>query len=143
MKKISANNNFWFWIVPAALLVFVLNMAGHFLYMVLYGYVINPGQQFVQYQQHAIASAPYTTFLTGFPSMLFAGWWVGKKAPAKFSIATALLVAFVYLLIDVTILIFIGEFSQTVLLFAISYAPYFIAAYVGGSMSQAQPDDEK
>lgn len=138
MKNNTEKNNFWFWIIPAALLVFVLNIAGHFLYVIFYSHVINPGQQFVRYQQHAITSAPYTSFLIGFPVMIFAGWWIGKKAPAKFSIVAGLLVAFVYLLIDVTILILIGEFSKTPLLFAISYAPNFIAAYAGGSMSQTR-----
>lgn len=142
MKKNSVKNNFWIWIIPAALFVFALNMGGHFLYVVLYSHLINPGQQFVQYEQHALVSAPYTSFLIGFPSMLFVCWWLGKKATGKFSLVAALLVAFVYLLIDVAILIFIGEFSKTVLLFAISYAPYFIAAYVGGSMSQIRRSEE-
>lgn len=120
-------------IISAALLVFILNMAGHFLYMVIYSYAINPGQEFVAYQQHALASGPYVSFIIGFPAMLLVCRWVSKRAPETHVLVAALLVASVYVVVDLSILLYLKEYSSILLLFAISYIPYFVAAYVGAS----------
>src|SRR5688572_4573156 len=133
MKK-----NFWLWIIPGALLVFVLNLVGHFLYMVLYSYVIDPGQEFISYQQHAVTSAPYASFIVGFPAMLLICWWIGKRTPANLILTAALLTSVVYVLIDLSIVLYLAEYSMIILLFAISYIPYFIAAYVGASMANTR-----
>ena len=130
MKK-----NFWLWIIPGAVLVFILNIACHFLYMVFYGYVINPGQESVVYEQHALTSAPYASFIVGFPAMLLMCWWIGKKAPANLKLTAAVLTWLVVVLIDLSIVAALGEYSSIMLLFAISYAPYFIAAYVGAKIA--------
>lgn len=134
MKK-----NFWLWIVPGAISVLILNLVAHFLYMVFYSYVVNPGQEFISYQQHALASAPYVSFIVGFPAMLLVCWWIAKRTPAKWALTGALLTGLAYLLIDLSIVVYLGEYSSILLLFAISYIPYLIAAYVGAKMATPRP----
>ncbi|MGH9948649.1 MAG: hypothetical protein ACRD6X_15840 [Pyrinomonadaceae bacterium] len=131
MKK-----TFLLWTIPAALLVFVLNLVGHFLYVVFYSYVISPGQEFVSYERHALVSAPYVTFVIGFVSMLCVSRWVSKRATANYRLVSAMLVPLLYSLIDISIVIYLKEYSSIPLLFAISYAPYFIAAYVGAGWTK-------
>lgn len=126
----------WLWIIPGALAVLILSITVHFLYVAFYSYVINPGQEFINYQQHALASAPYVSFIVGFPSMLLVCWWIARRTPSrKLAMTAALLTCALYIAIDLTIAISLGEFSSIVLLFAISYIPYLIAAYVGATLA--------
>ena len=132
MKQVPATKNRWVWIIPTAIAVMVGNVAIFILYMVAYSYVINPGQDEAHYQAHAVLSAPYSSIVVGMPLMFFACRWIGKKFEARLSLTAALLVWLVYFLIDLTVVIFAGELSGVALLFTISFATKFVAAYFGG-----------
>lgn len=136
MKK-----NVWLWIVPGALFVLFVNLAAHLLYMVLFSYVISPGQEFASYEQHALKSAPYVSFIIGFPTMFFTCWWIAKRAPARWAITAAILTCIVYILIDVASVLYLGEYAMIVTLFAISYIPYLIAAYVAATIVRKRGSD--
>ena len=125
-------------IVPAAIAVLILNVAIHVLYMVVYSYLINPGQDMAYYQDHAAFSAPYSSIVVGMPLMFFVCRWIGKKFAARFSVTAAILVWLVYLLIDITVLIFAGELGKVALLFMISFTTKFAAAYFGGLAARQQ-----
>jgi hypothetical protein len=132
IKRIPATKNRWIWIIPTALAVMVVNVAIHILYMVAYSYVIDPGQDEAHYQAHAMLSAPYSSIVAGMPLMFFACRWIGKKFEARLNLTAAMLVWLVYFLIDITVIIFAGELFRMALLFTISFATKFAAAYFGG-----------
>lgn len=132
MEQTSVKKNRWVRIIPAAIAVMITNVAIHVLYMVAYSYVIYPGQDMAHYQAHAQLSAPYSSIFVGMPLMFIVCRWIGKKFEARFSVSAALLVWLVYFLIDLTVLVFAGEFSRLASLFVISFITKFAAAYLGG-----------
>src|SRR5919112_4106228 len=111
-EQTSMTRNRWVWIIPAAVAVLVINVAIHILYMVAYYHLINPGQDTAHYHAHAELSAPYSSIFVGMPLMFLVCRWVGKKFAARFSVTAALLVWLVYLLIDLTVLLFAGELGR-------------------------------
>ncbi len=137
-ERTSATKNRWLWIIPAAIIVLVLNVGIHILYMVAYSYVINPGQDAAHYQAHAQVSAPYSSIVVGMPLMFLVCRWVGRRFAARFSVPAALLVWLAYWLIDVTVLVFAGELHRLALLFVISFVTKFAAAYLGGLGARKQ-----
>jgi len=138
MERTPATKNRWFWIIPAAIAVLVINVGIHILYMVAYSYVINPGQDVPHYQAHARMSAPYSSIVVGMPLMFLVCRWVGGRFAARFRLTAALLIWLVYLLIDVTVLVFAGEIFRLALLFIISFVTKFAAAYLGGVAARKQ-----
>jgi len=129
----------WVLIIPAAIAVMIVNVVMHILYMVAYSYVINPGQDAAYYQAHAQVSAPYSSIVFGMPLMFLACRWIGRKFAARFVIIAALLVWLVYFLIDLTVLLLAGALSSGLaLLFIISFATKFGAAYLGGLAARKQ-----
>ena len=137
-EQTSMTKNRWVWIIPAAIAVLVINVAIHILYMVSYYHFINPGQETEHYHAHARLSGPYSSIFVGMPLMFLICRWVGKKFAARSSVTAALLVWLVYFLIDITVLVFAGEFSRLALLFIISFVTKFAAAYLGGLAARKQ-----
>jgi hypothetical protein len=142
MKRTPATKNRWLLIVPAAIAVLILNVGIHILYMVIYSYLINPGQDAAYYQSRAEASAPYSSIVVGMPLMFFVCRWISRKFTARFSLTAALLVWLVYFLIDITVLIFAGELFRLAWLFIISFVTKFAAAFAGGLTAGKQVTEE-
>ncbi len=138
MKPIPATKNRWLLIAPAAIAVLILNVGIHILYMVIYSYLINPGQDAAHYQAHAKVSAPYSSIVVGMPLMFLVCRWVSRKFAARFSLPAALFVWLVYFLIDITVLIFAGELFSLAWLFIISFVTKFVAAFAGGLAARKQ-----
>lgn len=138
MKQVPATKNLWVWIIPTAVAVMIVNVVIFILYMVAYSYVINPGQNEAHYQTYAMLSAPYSSIVVGMPLMFLACRWIGNKFEARHCLTAALLVWLVYFLIDITVIIFAGEFSRVALLFTISFATKLAAAYFGGLAARKQ-----
>jgi hypothetical protein len=138
MEPTSTKKNRWVLIGPAAIAVLILNVAIHVLYMVVYSYLINPGQEMARYQAHAEFSAPYSSIVFGIPLMFLVCRWMGRKFAPEFSVTAALLVWLVYFLIDITVLVFAGGLGRVALLFTISFATKFAAAYFGGLAARKQ-----
>ena len=62
-----------------ALGVMAVNVAISILYMVVYGYVIDPGHDQAYYEAHVKIAAPYSSIVAGIPLMFLVGWWVGMR----------------------------------------------------------------
>lgn len=122
----------WLWIPGAALIVMIANIAVHILYMVVYGYLINPGHDAAFYDKHAMASGPYSSIVAGIPLMFLVCRWVCRKFDASASVSTAVLIWLVYFLIDLTIITAAGALRQIAILFIASFATKFAAAYFAG-----------
>ena len=138
-EQTSVKKNRWVWIIPAAIAVLIANVAIHILYMVVYSFVINPGQDPAHYQAHAQASGPYSSIVVGMPLMFLACRWIGRKFAARFVITSALLVWLVYFLIDITAVLFAGELFQARMVFdCSSLVTKLAAAYLGGLAARKQ-----
>ena len=124
------------WLVGVALLVMVINVGVSILYMVVYGHLIDPGHEEQYYHDHIKVAAPYCSIVAGIPLMFLAGRWIGGKFPQGNSVKAALLVWFVYFLIDFAVIAAVGALTQIALLFVISFATKFAAAYLGGLSAQ-------
>jgi hypothetical protein len=138
MERTSTPKNRWLWIVPAALIVLIGNVGIHVLYMVAYSYLINPGQDMAHYQAHAQFSGPYSSIVVGIPLMFLVCRWIGKKFAPESSVTATVLVWLVYFLIDLTVILFAGALGGLALLFVISFATKFAAAYFGGLAARKQ-----
>jgi hypothetical protein len=138
MEQTSTPRSRWLLIVPAALIVMISNVGIHVLYMVAYSYLINPGQDMAHYHAHAQFSGPYSSIIAGIPLMFLVCRWIGKKFTAESSVTAALLIWLVYFLIDLAVILFAGALGDIALLFVISFATKFAAAYFGGLAARKQ-----
>lgn len=128
--------NRWWLAIPFALGVMILNVLIHVLYMVGYGYLIDPGQDAAYYEAYATLSAPYSSIVAGIPLMFLAGRWIGIKFSKGNSVIAALSVWLLYFLIDLTIIVAVGALAQIAVLFTISFLTKLVAAYLGGLSAQ-------
>ena len=136
MNEVPGKKDRWWIVIPAALVVIVVNVIVHILYMVVYSYFIDPGKGEAFYQEHAQASAPYSSIIAGIPLMFLAGYLVGGRFSKRNSVKAAVLVWLVYFLIDLAVIIGVGALTQIAVLFVISSAIKLAAAYLGGLYAQ-------
>ena len=122
----------WLCIIGYALLIMAVNVAISILYMVVYGYLINPGQPEQHYQEHVQIAAPYSSIIAGAPLFYLAGRYLTRRWAAPARVKAALLMALVYAVIDVAALAATGFQLRLVIFTTLSLATKFIAAYLGG-----------
>ncbi len=106
-----------------ALGVMAVNVAISILYMVVYGYVINPGHEKAYYDAHVQVAAPYCSIIAGIPLMFLVGWWVGMRP--------AIIVWLVYAFVDVAALAGSGPTWRSGALVAVSLLTKLVSAYLG------------
>jgi len=100
----------------------------HILYMVVYGHLLNPGQPAAHYPAHALASAPWFSTLVGAPLFFLAGRRLVRRAGPR-GMAEAMLLATIYVAIDVAFLIGAGgAFHWS---FGLAMVSKVVAAYAG------------
>lgn len=127
------------WLVGVAVLVLITNVAVSFLYMVVYGHVIDPGHPESYYREHIKVAAPYCSIIAGVPLMFLAGWWVGGWWEGSFAVTAALVVWLSYALIDLTVLLAVGLTTKAAVLVAVSLLTKLAAVYVGAVVRAASP----
>jgi len=128
--------NRWWLALPFALGVMIVNVLISVLYVVVYSYLIDPGHDEAYYQAYAQVAAPYSSIIAGIPLMFLAGRWIGGKFSKGNSVKAALLVWFVYFVLDFAVVVATGVLGQIAVLFAISFATKLGAAFVGGLSAQ-------
>jgi hypothetical protein len=114
------------WGVGAAILLFIVMIALAVAWVTFFSYVIEPGHDPAFYEAHAQVSSPIVSVVAGGPVF----WLVAfRLARGRAGGRTAWIAAFLYLLIDLAILIAAGALPGPV-------APYFLAGAamkVGGT----------
>ena len=130
------DKNRWWLAIPIALGVMILNVLISVLYMVAYGYLIDPGHDGAYYQAYAQVAAPYSSIIAGIPLMYLAGRWIGRKFSKGNSVKAALLVWLMYFIIDLSVIVATGAMAQVAILFSISFVTKLAAAYLGGASAQ-------
>ncbi len=119
------------WLVGIAILVMVANILVSVLYMVVYGYVIDPGHDKAYYDAHVQIAAPYSSIVAGIPLMFLAGYWISGWWKGKFAVQSAVVVWLVYALIDVAALMAAGFTSRMAMLVTVSLVTKLAAIYAG------------
>jgi hypothetical protein len=119
------------WLIGVALLVMVANVAVSILYMVVYGYVIDPGHGMKYYDAHVQIAAPYCSIVAGIPLMFLAGWWVGGWWQGEFAVKSALVVWFAYAFVDVAAALAAGATASDAVLVVVSLLTKLAAIYLG------------
>lgn len=120
-------------LIGVALLVMILNVAMSVLYMVVYGYLINPGHPKAFYDEHVKVAAPYCSIVAGVPLMFLAGLWVARwsGSAGPMGVKAALVVWLTYALIDLGVLLAAGMTAKIAILCAVSLLTKLTAAYAG------------
>jgi hypothetical protein len=101
------------WIAGAMLVAMILNVLAFVLWMVIYGYVVNPGQPDSFYQQRAQEMGPYCSIVTGIPIFFAVSYFLTRKWEAGFAIVAAFAFWLLYAIVDVSILVLSGWGSIT------------------------------
>ncbi len=118
--------------LPAAIIAGVANVTLFFLFMVLYGYVINPGHEDAFYQEAANRFGPYASIIGGMPVFFVTGLvlrrFLGTRA-LKVGIAAWC----IYFALDMAIILAAAadEFVSLLPLIVVSFATKFAAIYFG------------
>ncbi|PYS99780.1 MAG: hypothetical protein DMF63_09760 [Acidobacteria bacterium] len=119
------------WLIGIALLVMVANIVASVLYMVVYSYLIDPGHDKEYYDAHIQIAAPYCSIVAGIPLMFLAGWWVGGWWKGEFAVKSALVIWFAYAVIDIAIVVAVGETSRIGMVVVVSVVTKLVAVYLG------------
>lgn len=114
-----------------AILVMALNVAFTFLYMIIYGHLLNPGHPEDFYRTHVQSAAPYCSIVAGVPLLFVAGYWVSGWSQSPSGVTAALILWAIYAVIDLAVLIAAGLTPKIALLFSISFLTKLAAAYAG------------
>jgi hypothetical protein len=120
------------WIIGATIFILIVNVALSVLYIAFYSYFINPGHDEQFYQEYAQTAAPYCSIVAGIPIFYFVCRWISGKWESDFAVKAALLVWFVYVLIDLSVLTAAGFTPRLAVLATISLATKLASAYLGG-----------
>ena len=119
-------------LIGVGLLVMILNVAMSFLYMVVYGHLINPGHPEGFYQEHIKVAAPYCSIVAGVPLMFLAGYWVAGWSGGQLGVKAALVVWLAYAIIDSGIVLAAGAMTAKIaVLVAVSLLTKLAAVYAG------------
>ena len=117
-------------LVGVAVLVLVVNVAASVLYMVVYGYVIDPGREPQYYDDHVQVAAPYCSIVAGIPLMFLAGWWWRRALGVR----AAWIVWLAYAMIDLAILLAAGMSMDAGLLIVVSLFTKLAAVNLGARL---------
>ncbi len=119
--------------LPTAILAGVVNVFLFFLFMVLYGYVIDPGHEESYYQDFADRFGPFASIIGGIPVFFLTGVllrrFLGERA-LKVAIAAYCIHVGIYL----AILIAAGQFAAYLPHIIVSAATKLGAIYLGARM---------
>lgn len=141
MKGKPEDRKWFLYAVPAAFAAGVANVMLFFLFMVVYGHVINPGHQESYYQEAAGRFGPYASIVGGIPIMYITGrilrGLLGNNAVKAGIAAWA-----VYLAVDLAILVAVGQFTSFLPQIAVSFVTKLAAVCFGARPRKIQTDGE-
>lgn len=116
--------------LPVAIAVGVCNIFAFFLFMVLYGHVISPGQDDQFYQDAASRFGPFASIIAGIPIMYFAGRILRKLLGTR-ALKVGIAAWCIYLAVDIAIVTAMGQILNFLPHVVISFATKLAAIYLG------------
>jgi hypothetical protein len=128
----KTNSIRWVAAICGALIAEGVLIASSFVWVAIYSYVVNPGQPFAAYQQHAQISGPWVSILVGIPVFYALSRWVARNLP------TAMVMLAFVLTIDIAILVLAATSEIPIAMVVVSYLSKLVASYLGGRQATAQ-----
>lgn len=121
----------------------VLNVFLFFLFMVLYGHVINPGHEDSFYQEAANRFGPYASIVGGLPVFFFAGV-VLRRILRERALSVAIATWVIYVVVDMTIVIAVAaeQIAKFLPLMVVSFATKLAAIYFGARFTNKESKGE-
>lgn len=131
--------------LPAAILAMVMNVFLFFLFMVLYGQVLNPGHEETYYQEAASRFGPYASIIGGIPVFFLTGVVLRRFMGGR-ALKVAITTWAVYVVVDLAIIIAVAADKMIAFLplMVVSFATKLAAIYLGArvSISEAKGGSE-
>jgi hypothetical protein len=125
--------------LPTAILAGVINVLLFFLFMVLYGHVINPGHEDSFYQETANRFGPYASIIGGIPVFFLTGV-ILRRFLGERALKVAITAWGIYLGVDLAIIIAVAAGQITAFLphMVVSFASKLGAIYFGARVSEKE-----
>lgn len=142
MKSIPEDRKWFLYAVPAAFAAGVANVMLFFLFMVVYGHVINPGHPETYYQEAAGRFGPYASIFGGIPIMYLVGTLL-RRLLGRNAVKAGIAAWAIYVVVDVSIVVAVGQFISVVPQIAVSFVTKLIAVYLGARLRKIQADTEE
>jgi hypothetical protein len=122
--------------LPTAIVAGVVNVLLFFLFMVLYGQVIDPGHADDYYQAAANRFGPYASIIGGIPVFFLAGV-VLRRFLGERALRVAITAWVIYVIVDLAIIIAVaaGQMTSFLPLMVVSFATKLAAIYFGARVS--------
>jgi hypothetical protein len=121
----------WGWVVVTALGLEIALIISAVAWVVIYSYLIHPGEDQAYYENHAKFSSPIVALVVGMPFWFFACRWVTRKAGTR-AVQMALWVWLIIFIIDMPLIVFGKPRLYDWVIVALAYATKLLAAYLGG-----------
>lgn len=140
--EINQTSRLWV-ALPTAVLAGVLNVFLFFLFMVLYGHVINPGQEDSFYQEAASRFGPYASIIGGIPVFFLTGLVLRRFLGGR-AVKVAITAWAIYLAVDVAIIVAVAaeQISPFLPLMVVSFATKLAAIYLGARTNNRESKGE-
>jgi hypothetical protein len=103
-------------------------------WVVIYSYLIHPGEEVAYYEKHAQFASPIVSVVVGIPYWFFACRWVGRKAGTR-AVAMCLWAWLVWFAIDMPVNILGKPNAYLWVMVALSHSTKLVAAYLGGRVA--------
>lgn len=142
MKSIPEDRKWFLYAGPAAFAAGVANIMLFFLFMVVYGHVINPGHQESYYQEAAGRFGPYASIVGGIPIMYITGR-ILRGLLGSNAIKAGIAAWAIYVVVDMSIVVAVGQFISVVPQIVVSFVTKLIAVYFGARLRKIQTDTEE
>ncbi|HMT08453.1 MAG TPA: hypothetical protein PKA82_10650, partial [Pyrinomonadaceae bacterium] len=120
---------------PTAIVAGIVNIFLFFLFMVLYGHVINPGHDDAFYQDAASRFGPYASIIGGIPVFFTAGWLL-RRFLSERALKVAIATWVIYVAVDFAIIVAVAadQIVAFLPLLATSFGTKLAAIYFGARM---------
>lgn len=118
--------------LPTAIIAGVVNVTLFFLFMVLYGHVINPGHEDAFYQEAANRFGPYASIVGGIPVFFVTGLVLRRFLSTR-ALKVGIAAWAIYFVLDVAIILAAAadKILSFLPLIVVSFATKFVAIYFG------------
>lgn len=130
MKGKPEDRKWFLYAVPAAFAAGVANVMLFFLFMVIYGHVIDPGHPDSYYQEAAGRFGPYASIVGGIPIMYLVGVLLRRLLGSN-AVKAGIAAWAVYLTVDIALLIAVGQFTSFLPQISVSFVTKLVAVYFG------------
>lgn len=138
VHEAQGNRIGWGRVAATVLAVEVALVLSAFAWVVIYSYLIHPGETPAYYESHAQFASPIVSVVAGIPLLFFACRWAARRAGTR-AVTMSLWIWFVLFLIDLALILPGQPTAYIWTMVAISHSTKFLAAFLGGRAAPGSP----